>query len=133
MGIGAAFLKARHVTMVECDPITVDALQSNIRDVDGTSMCTIIEAMVDGTALNLEQPVDMVIMNPPWGVQTQRADRVFFETIFAIGDVVPALHIVLGGAGSLLRCGTVSTAAGAPLGTRRLVQGASLGMLHWNW
>ncbi len=56
LGIGAAFLKARHVTMVECDPITVDALQSNVRDVDGTSMCTIIEAMVDGTALNLEQP-----------------------------------------------------------------------------
>ena len=87
LGIGAAFLKARHVTMVECDPITVDALQSNVRDVDGTSMCTIIEAMVDGTALNLEQPVDMVIMNPPWGVQTQRADRVFFETIFATSAI----------------------------------------------
>ncbi|MDP6865918.1 MAG: methyltransferase [Candidatus Poseidoniaceae archaeon] len=92
LGIGAAFLKARHVTMVECDPITVDALQSNIRDVDGTSMCTIIEAMVDGTALNLEQPVDMVIMNPPWGVQTQRADRVFFETIFAME--IPIVHFI---------------------------------------
>jgi len=92
LGIGAAFLKARHVTMVECDPITVDALQSNIRDVDGTSMCTIIEAMVDGTALNLEQPADMVIMNPPWGVQTQRADRVFFETIFAME--IPIVHFI---------------------------------------
>lgn len=92
LGIGAAFLKARHVTMVECDPITVDALQNNIRDVDGTSMCTIIEAMVDGTALNLEQPVDMVIMNPPWGVQTQRADRVFFETIFAME--IPIVHFI---------------------------------------
>ncbi|MBF14432.1 MAG: hypothetical protein CMA97_02830 [Euryarchaeota archaeon] len=92
LGIGAAFLKARHVTMVECDPITVDALQSNVRDVDGTSMCTIIEAMVDGTALNLEQPVDMVIMNPPWGVQTQRADRVFFETIFAMK--IPIVHFI---------------------------------------
>ena len=28
--------------------------------------------------------VDLVIMNPPWGVQTQRADRAFFETIFAM-------------------------------------------------
>ena len=92
LGIGAAFLKARHVTMVECDPITVDTLQNNIRDVDGTSMCTIIEAMVDGTALNLEQPVDMVIMNPPWGVQTQRADRVFFETIFAME--IPIVHFI---------------------------------------
>ena len=55
-------------------------------------MCTIIEAMVDGTALNLEQPVDMVIMNPPWGVQTQRADRVFFETIFAMK--IPIVHFI---------------------------------------
>ncbi len=92
LGIGAAFLKARHVTMVECDPVTINTLQNNIRDVDGTSMCTIIEAMVDGTALNLEQPVDMVIMNPPWGVQTQRADRVFFETIFAME--IPIVHFI---------------------------------------
>ena len=31
LGIGAAFLGAKHVTMVECDSPTVDVLQNNVR------------------------------------------------------------------------------------------------------
>ena len=33
LGIGAAFLGAKHVTMVECDEDTVEILQQNVRDV----------------------------------------------------------------------------------------------------
>ena len=55
-------------------------------------MCTILEQRIDGSALNLESKVDMVIMNPPWGVQTQRADRMFFETIFAME--IPLVHFI---------------------------------------
>ena len=84
LGIGAAFLGAKHVTMVECDPMTVEVLRENVRNVDGMAMCTVLESRVEGRPLTLELPVDMVIMNPPWGVQTQRADRAFFETIFAM-------------------------------------------------
>ena len=34
----------------------------------------------------------MAIMNPPWGVQTARADRVFFETVFAMN--IPLIHFI---------------------------------------
>ena len=92
LGIGAAFLGAKHVTMVECDPMTVKVLEENVRNVDGMAMCTILESRVEGRPLTLEVPVDMAIMNPPWGVQTQRADRAFFETIFAMN--IPLVHFI---------------------------------------
>ena len=92
LGIGAAFLGAKHVTMVECDPMTVKVLEENVRNVDGMAMCTILESRVEGSPLTLEVPVDMAIMNPPWGVQTQRADRAFFETIFAMN--IPVVHFI---------------------------------------
>ena len=92
LGIGAAFLGAKHVTMVECDAMTVEVLQENVRNVDGMAMCTILESRVEGRPLALEVPVDMAIMNPPWGVQTKRADRAFFETIFAMQ--IPLIHFI---------------------------------------
>ena len=92
LGIGAAFLGAEHVTMVECDSVTVETLRMNVEDVDGVSMSTILEQRIDGRPLNLDSKVDMVIMNPPWGVQTQRADRMFFETIFAME--IPLVHFI---------------------------------------
>lgn len=92
LGIGAAFLGAKHVTMVECDAMTVEVLQENVRNVDGMAMCTILESRVEGRPLAVEVPVDMAIMNPPWGVQTKRADRAFFETIFAMQ--IPLIHFI---------------------------------------
>ena len=92
LGIGAAFLGAQHVTMVECDSATVEVLENNVSEVEGESICTIINARINGNPLTLELPVDMVIMNPPWGVQTLRADRAFFETIFAMD--IPLVHFI---------------------------------------
>ena len=92
LGIGAAFLGAKHVTMVECDAGTVEILQQNVKDVEGEAMCTVLEATVNGSPLRLDATIDMVIMNPPWGVQTPRADRVFFETIFAME--IPLVHFI---------------------------------------
>ena len=58
-------------------PPTVDVLQHNVREVEGESICTVINSRVNGHPIELDKPVDMAIMNPPWGVQTLRADRDF--------------------------------------------------------
>ena len=55
-------------------------------------MSTVLEATINGSPLQLDSTIDMVIMNPPWGVQTPRADRVFFETIFAMD--IPLVHFI---------------------------------------
>ncbi len=92
LGIGAAFLGAAHVTLIECDATTVDVLRKNVQDVEGDSMCTVLEQTVIGSPIDLQKSVDIAIMNPPWGVQTQRADRVFFETVFAMQ--IPIIHFL---------------------------------------
>lgn len=92
LGIGAAFLGAERVTMVECDSVAVKTLKENIDQVEGKGVCTVLEARIDGRPIEMQNPVDMVIMNPPWGVQTQRADRVFFETVFAME--IPTVHFI---------------------------------------
>ena len=92
LGIGAAFLGAKHVTMVECDAPTLDVLQHNVREVEGESICTVINSRVIGHPIELDKPVDMAIMNPPWGVQTPRADRAFFETLFSMK--IPLIHFI---------------------------------------
>lgn len=92
LGIGAAFLGAAHVTLIECDATTVDVLRKNVQDVEGDSMCTVLEQTVKGSPIDLQKSVDIAIMNPPWGVQTQRADRVFFETVFAMQ--IPIIHFL---------------------------------------
>ena len=92
LGIGAAFLGAKHVTLVECDSSTVEVLEHNVQEVEGESICTIINRRINGNPIELEQTVDMAIMNPPWGVQTLRADRVFFETVFAME--IPLIHFI---------------------------------------
>ena len=58
----------------------------------GNGVLGIGAAFLGGRPLTVEVPVDMAIMNPPWGVQTQRADRAFFETIFAMN--IPLVHFI---------------------------------------
>jgi len=72
--------------------MTVEVLRENVRNVDGMAMCTVLESRVEGRPLTLELPVDMAIMNPPWGVQTKRADRAFFFFFFAMN--IPLVHFI---------------------------------------
>ena len=92
LGIGAAFLGATRVTMVECDKTAVDVIDENIAEVEGNEFLKTIHQRVDGTAIELDSTVDIAIMNPPWGVQTKHADRAFFETLFAMD--IPLIHFI---------------------------------------
>ena len=92
LGIGAAFLGAKQVTMVECDKTALDIIDENIAEVEGNEFLKTIHHRVDGSAIELDSTVDIAIMNPPWGVQTKHADRAFFETLFAMN--IPLIHFI---------------------------------------
>ena len=79
LGIGAAFLGARQVTMVECDKSAIDVIEENVVEVEGNNFLKTIHQRVDGTAIEVEAKVDIAIMNPPWGVQAKHADRAFLK------------------------------------------------------
>lgn len=69
LGIGCLLAGAKSVLLVEIDPHChheydgVEWLIGDVRDWSG-------------------EDVELVIMNPPWGVQTPKADRPFLETVF---------------------------------------------------
>ena len=92
LGIGAAFLGAKQVTMVECDQSAIDVIEENIVEVEGNPFLRSMKHFVNGHSIEVDSPVDIAVMNPPWGVQTKHADRAFFETLFSMN--IPLIHFI---------------------------------------
>lgn len=67
LGYAAHLLGAKKVTYVECDP-------------QAAQLCRSLGEVIEGKVGEVELPeVDIVISNPPWGVQSKGADRIFIE------------------------------------------------------
>jgi len=67
LGHAAQLLGAEKVTFVECDS-------------ESAELCRKYGEVIEGIVGEVELPeVDIVITNPPWGVQTKGADRIFIE------------------------------------------------------
>lgn len=94
LGIGALLLGARRVVFVETDEEALEVLRSNVASLDHelAQRTEVIAARVGVDDLPLDD-VDLVVMNPPWGVQRERADRPFLEAAFSsAGLAVHLLH-----------------------------------------
>ena len=79
LGHGAQLLGA-DVTFVECDE-------------EAAALCSNLGPTIKGRVGIVELPeVDIVITNPPWGVQTHGADRVFIESALKSAPVVHMMH-----------------------------------------
>ncbi|MBL6743446.1 MAG: methyltransferase [Candidatus Poseidonia sp.] len=93
LGIAALLLGARKVTFVETDEDALEVLQSNINSLDESllAQANVINARIGRDALDLAA-VDLIVMNPPWGVQTAKADRPFLELAF--GSDASAVHVL---------------------------------------
>jgi len=95
LGIGCGILGAEHVTMIEGDSSVCQIAQQNssvIMEKYPTKLTT-INCMIgaDQAPGNLE--CDIVIMNPPWGFQTTKADRPLIEYGFMLNpDSLYILH-----------------------------------------
>jgi putative methylase len=76
LAIGAALLGAARVIGREEDPAAV----GRAREEAARAGVEVIWEVGDVT--DLEEPVDTVIMNPPFGAQRRGADRPFWETAF---------------------------------------------------
>ncbi len=94
LGIGALLLGARRVVFVETDEDALEVLRSNVASLENdlAERAEVIAARVGVDDLPLDD-VDLVVMNPPWGVQRDRADRPFLEAAFtSAGRAVHMLH-----------------------------------------
>ena len=94
LGIGAALLGAAQVVLIEADEQACEAAREAIAGVELEDVVEVRCASVDDSWADKwpsDIDADLVIMNPPWGVQSPRADRPFIEAALAS----PADHIHL--------------------------------------
>tara|TARA_B100000900_G_scaffold403723_1_gene411170 strand:- start:723 stop:1376 length:654 start_codon:yes stop_codon:yes gene_type:complete len=93
LGIAALLLGASKVVFVETDVSVIAALEKNIASLqaDLQAKAEIVHATVGLDDLTLDD-VDIVVMNPPWGVQREKADRPFLHAAFSSGAT--AVHVL---------------------------------------
>ncbi|HJM66703.1 MAG TPA: RsmD family RNA methyltransferase [Candidatus Thalassarchaeaceae archaeon] len=93
LGIGALLLGAPNAIFVEIDPEVCISLQKAISSMNLDDKCRILNG--DVRSIVEEQLTrDLVIMNPPWGRQTPRADRPFLDA--AIKCATESIHLLHG-------------------------------------
>jgi predicted RNA methylase len=94
LGLATLLIGASHVTLIEGDEEVLESARANIERVTQrrTGTACIVHAMIGQEEIQIEKPVDLVVMNPPWGVQTARADRPLLEYAFSLG--ASAVHIL---------------------------------------
>jgi len=94
LGLGCLLVGAHHVTLVEADPLVVKIAKVNAERLSLRGKGS-IEVIQDHISLQSERPVitpDIIVMNPPWGVQTAKADRPLLEYAFSLG--APVVHVL---------------------------------------
>lgn len=92
LGLGAAILGARKVHLIEIDKDALAIARENalfLQEEAGVPLpITFEECHIE----NFTTQVDVVIQNPPFGVQKKHADRLFLEKAFSIANVVYSFH-----------------------------------------
>ena len=89
---GAALLGAKSVTGYDIDKKVIEIAERNKKIVEKTKIpiCEIKFVVKDVKEVN--QKCDTVIMNPPFGVQKEGADKIFLEKAFEIAENVYSIH-----------------------------------------
>lgn len=111
LGIGAALLGAARVVLVEADEEACATARDAVAGIEVEDVVEVRCTSVDDDWADewpSDMDVDLVIMNPPWGVQTPRADRPFLEAALAS----PADHIHLLHAADATHPAAMATDAG---------------------
>ena len=89
---GAALLGAKFVYSYEIDLDALEIAKKNLKIIKKTQIPVCEIKFVKKEVEKVFKKADTVIMNPPFGVQVESADRPFLETAFKISNVVYSMH-----------------------------------------
>ena len=95
LSIGAALMEAKKVRAIECDSSAIEVLKRNIvrcEKLTGLKLKKKVEIREQSIEELSAQHADTVIMNPPFGMQTKGADRVFLQKAMETADVIYSIH-----------------------------------------
>ncbi|MCD6575652.1 MAG: 50S ribosomal protein L11 methyltransferase [Nanoarchaeota archaeon] len=89
---GAALLGAKSVVGYDIDGKAIEIAERNRKIIEGTKIPICEIRFIQKDVKDVNQKCDTVIMNPPFGIQKQGADRVFLEKAFEIAKNVYSIH-----------------------------------------
>lgn len=88
-GIGAILLGAKKVFFVDSDKAATNLVKENLNSMKiNRSRYTIINDDISG----FDKKVDLVMMNPPFGVVKRHNDQYFLEKAFEISNMIISMH-----------------------------------------
>tara|TARA_B110000495_G_C22884592_1_gene515880 strand:- start:238 stop:852 length:615 start_codon:yes stop_codon:yes gene_type:complete len=91
LGIGSLLLGANSATFIESDSDACEVLSKNLHAHELLNSSEIINYHIDDTNLPIVD-ADLIITNPPWGRQIEKADRPFLQTILSNNKTAHILH-----------------------------------------
>ena len=91
LGIGAYYAGASRITMVETDTEAHETAQSNVDKLEFKERFTLLNSKLSEIEIDWEG-IDLVISNPPWGYQIEKADREFIE--IGMRNNIAEIHIL---------------------------------------
>lgn len=92
LAIGAGLLGAKEVTGFDVDKNALKIAEENMKVLEEADIPEAKLRFVDIDVRHIEERCDTVVMNPPFGVQSEHADRVFLEKAFGIAKIVYSIH-----------------------------------------
>ncbi|MFX0105388.1 MAG: METTL5 family protein [Candidatus Hodarchaeota archaeon] len=97
LSIGSALFNALYVLSVDIDMIALKILKKNIFNLNLDQVifpiCADIEYLEISRRLIPKNIKITTIMNPPFGVQTKFADRIFLNKAFSFSDIIYSIHL----------------------------------------
>ncbi len=88
LGIGALLLSAKKVCFVDIDEKAIVIAKENLKELKLEKKAVFINIDVD----KFKDNVDVVVQNPPFGVQQEHADRKFLYAAFRRAPVTYSFH-----------------------------------------
>ncbi len=91
LGLGAMVMGAGRAILVDTDQAACEAALSNADSMGFADLVEVIQADLYTDTISIDS-ADVIISNPPWGRQTLRADRPFFDAILSSGVPTHVMH-----------------------------------------
>jgi predicted RNA methylase len=91
LGLGSILIGAESATLVEVDEESCKVCRKNVEALGLNGRANVVNFRIGEKEGNFQE-ADLVISNPPWGKQSEAADRPFLETIISIGSVAHIMH-----------------------------------------
>ena len=94
LGIGALLLGAPAVVFVDVDEDALKTAKENLEFVEKKYGITLKKKarFICSDIKNIDEKFELVLQNPPFGVQKEHADRAFLERAFEIAPIVYSFH-----------------------------------------